>query len=468
MDLRSDLRLFREFWKLILAVTIVAMGASAFLTWRDTPQYASDVTMFVSASSAPGDAASAYQGSLLSQQRVTSYSELVRRRHVMDGVIERLELELTPEQLAGKVTASVVSDTSLLTATVRDASPERAQRIANGIGAEFVELVPELESVGEGEQAPVKLTVVSPAALPSSPVSPSPVRNLVLGGVLGMLVGTALALGRRALDTTIKTEERLEETAGAPVLGTVVLDSKDARSPVVDPASYDARAEVFRKIRANLHFVNVDRSHQVILVTSPLPGEGKSMTACNLAVALAEAEKRVVLVGADLRRPSTAGYLGLPGGVGLTSVLLGDASLSQATQYWRDELFAVVPSGPVPPNPNAMLASQRMSTVLQELRQEYDVVIVDSSPVIPVADAATLAESCDGALVVVRYGKTRREQLRSAVLTLQHAGAPVLGTVLNMAPRQRRGPHYKAYHAETDDYVRDDHERKSSPITAVR
>nr|WP_246220993.1 polysaccharide biosynthesis tyrosine autokinase [Phytoactinopolyspora mesophila] len=465
--MRSDLRLFREFWQLILAVIIITTGASAFLTWRETPQYDSEVTMFVSASGAPDDAAAAYQGSLLSQQRVASYSELVRRQHVLDGVIERLELNLTPEQLASKVTTSVVADTSLLTATVRDASPELAQRIANGIGAEFVELVPELESVGEEEQAPVKVTVVSPAALPSSPVSPRPTRNLVLGGVLGVLLGTGLAAARRTLDTTIKTEERLEEISGAPVLGTVMFDARASARPVVDPASYSARAEAYRKICANLHFINVDRSRQVIMVTSPLPLEGKSTTACNLAVSLAEAEKRVILVGADLRRPSAAGYLGLPGGVGLTSVLLGDASLSQATQYWRDQLFAVLPSGPIPPNPNAMLASQRLSVVLQELRHEYDIVIMDSSPVIPVADAATLAESCDGALVVVRHGKTRRENLRSAVQTLQHAGTPVLGAVLNMAPRQRRSPYYEAYHAETEDDVRADHERTPPPITAT-
>ena len=440
MDLRSGLRLLRERWKLIIVVVLLATTASGFFTWRETPQYASQVTLFVSAWGNAEDTADAYQGGLLSQQKVKTYTELLRGQRVMAGVVNRLDLNLTPKQLSGKVTSATIPDTSLLTVTVRDPSPTSAQQVASAIAEEFVTLVPTLEGRTRGRPA-VRVTVVSPAELPASPVSPQPLRNLAVAVVLGGLAGFALAVARRALDTTVKTVEQTEEISGVPSLGTIAFDSTAGKHPLTNPATHSPRAEGFRKVRTNLQFVDVDRSHQAILVTSAMPGEGKSLTACNLAAALAEAEKRVILVDGDLRRPSTARYLGLPNGVGLTSVLLGRARLEDATQGWGGRMFAVLTSGPVPPNPTTLLASHRLRSLLDELRAAYDMVIIDSPPTLPVADAAALAAACDGIAVVVRHSKTRHEQLRATVRTLQNAGTPILGTLLNQAP-QKRGSYY--------------------------
>jgi capsular exopolysaccharide synthesis family protein len=441
VELRSALRLLREQWELILVVTVLTTAVSGFFTWRETPQYASQVTLFVSAWGSAEDTADAYQGSLLSEQKVKSYTELLRGQHVMSQVVERLELDITPKQLSGKVTSSAIPDTSLLTATVHDPSPERAQQIADTVGEEFVKLVPRLESVKDGDRPPVKVTVVSPAEVPASPVSPKPLRNYVVAALLGLLLGFGLAVARRALDTTVKTAEQVEEISGAPSLGSVAFDAGATRSPLIAVATHDPRAEAFRRIRTNLQFADVDRSHQIILVTSAAPDEGKSVTACNLAIALAEADKRVLLLDGDLRRHSVAGYLGLPNGVGLTSVLLGQAGLEQASQSWGGQLLTVLTSGPVPPNPTTLLGSQRLRDLLAELRASYDLLIIDSPPVLPVADAAVLAAACDGAAVVVRHGKTQHEQLRTTMRTLRNAGVPILGTVMNRAP-VRRGSYY--------------------------
>lgn len=442
MELRSGLRLLRERWKLILVAVVLATAAGGYLTWQETPQYASEVTLFISAGG-PEDTAAAYQGSLLSQQKVKSYTELVRGEHVMAGVVERLNLDLTPKQLSAQVTSSAIPDTSLLTASVRDPSPQVARRIARTIGREFVDLVPTLESVAPGQPPPVKVTVVSPAELPTSPVSPRPVRNLVLSAVLGILAGFGLAFARRALDTTTKTPAQVEELSGAPSLGTVVFDPTATKRPLIGLATHGPRAEALRKVRTNLQFVDIDREHRSILVTSAVPQEGKSMTASNLAITLAEAEKRIILLDADLRRPSVAGYMGLPNGVGLTDVLLGRVNLDDATQQGGSQLLSVLTSGPVPPNPTALLGSQRLRELLDQLRSRYDLVIVDSPPVLPVADAAVLGAVCDGALVVVRHGKTQHEQLRETVRALRNTGTPILGTVINQAPAQRRS--YYAY-----------------------
>jgi capsular exopolysaccharide synthesis family protein len=442
VDLRSGLRLLRERWRLILVVALVATAASGFLTWRETPQYASRVTLFVSAwgSVDDEDTAAAYQGSLLSQQKVKSYTELLRGHLVMSGVVSELDLDLTPRQLSGKVSSAAIPDTSLLTVTVRDPSPTRAQRIAEAIGTEFVELVPVLEGRANG-RSPVQVTVVSPAEVPSAPVSPQPVRNIGLAAVVGLLAGFGLAVARRALDTSVKTVEQVEEISGVPSLGVVPFDSTAARSPLIAPTVATPRAEAFRKVRTSLQFMDVDRSHQVMLVTSAVPTEGKSLTACNLAVALAEAEKRVILVDGDLRRPTVARYLGLPNGVGMTSVLLGQARLEEAVQWWGGQFLATLTSGPIPPNPTALLTSHRLRSLLGELRDTYDLIVIDSPPVLPVADAAALATACDGVAVVVRHGKTRHEQLRAVVRAMESAGGSVLGTILNQAPHER-GSYY--------------------------
>lgn len=450
MELRSSLRLLRERWILIILVTVIVTGTSGVLTWRETPQYASEVTMFVSAGIPPEDPASAYHGGLLSQQKVKSYAELLREWYLMGRVIHRLDLDLTAAQLAGKVTTTAVPETALLTATVQDPSPARAQRIADAIGDEFVTLIPELEGVDENGQPVVRATVVGPALQPTVPVSPRPVRNIGLATALGLLLGLALAVARRALDTSVKAAEQVEQVGDAPSLGAVPFDSSAGKRPLVNPAYHGPRVEALRKIAANLQFVDVDQSHKSLAVTSAAPNEGKSVTTCNLAIALVETGKRVMVVDADLRRPSVGRYLGLPNGAGLTSVLLRRADLDAATQTWGDPGFSVLTSGPAPPNPTSLLGSQQLRELLAELRERYDVVLIDSSPVLPVADAPVLAAACDGVIMVVRYGKTRQEQLRRAVEGLAAADVTVLGTVLNAIPRVR-GNYDQYRYAQLED-----------------
>jgi capsular exopolysaccharide synthesis family protein len=430
-----------------MAVTLLAVVVSGVLTWRATPQYASQMTLFVSAWGSPDSPGAAYQGGLLSEQRVKSYRELMRSQRVMTAVIDRLGLPLSPRQLAAKVHTTSVPDTALLSASVTDSSPAQAQRIASSLGDEFVRLIPSLESTPSGAQPAVRVSVVSAAELPSRPVSPQPVRNLAVAFVVGLLTGFGLAVARRSMDTTVKAAEQLQELSGAPSLGTISFDSSVPKEPLITRAPHGPRAEAYRKIRTNLQFVDVDRSNQVILVTSAVSNEGKSVTACNVAIALAEAQKRVLLIDADLRRPSIASYLGLPNGVGLTTVLVGDVALGEATQSWGGQGLEVLASGPVPPNPSELLGSRQMRAILEDLRDRYDVVLIDAPPVLPVADAAVTATGCDGVVLVLRHGSTRSDQVRNTVTTLRTIEVPILGTVLNCAPSTKDRSYY--YHLRT-------------------
>lgn len=449
MELRSALKLLREQWLLISFVALLGAAISGVLTWRTAPEYVSHTTLFVSAvNTGTGNqidgTAEAYQGSLLSEQKVKSYTELLRGQQVLDRVIAELGLHGTADQLAGEVSTAAIPDTSLLTAAVTDRSPQQAQRIASALGEQFLKLIPELEGTVDGQPPAVRVTIVRVPELPASPVSPRPVRNVALALAAGLLAGLGLAIARRSLDTTVKTTEQLEEATGAPPLGVVAFDSTVAKKPLFLHDPHSSRAEEFRKIRTNLQFVDVDRANQVIVVTSAMPSEGKSVTACNLAIALAEAEKRVMLVDADLRRPGATRYLGLPDGAGLTNVLVGDATLDEATQVLGRGVLSVLASGPIPPNPTKLLGSRHMHDLLKELRDQYDVVIIDAPPVLPVADAAVTAAASDGVILVVHHGHTRLDQLRGTLHALRNVEAPVLGTVLNLAPaRIKRGYGYQ-------------------------
>jgi capsular exopolysaccharide synthesis family protein len=440
VDVRNFLQLLRDHWKLIVVLTLIAGGSSAALTARMTPRYASSVTMYVSASTTSTDPIVAYEGALLSQQAVQSYSDLLTGTRLASSVVSYLDLPITAAALASEISARPIPQTVLLTATVTDASPRRAQLIAAAVGTQFVQLVSALDRQPGQKQSTVQVTVVADATMPGAPVWPSPVRNVGIALALGLLFGIALAAGRRSLDTTIKSTEQLAAlTSGRPVVGSIPFDSAARKHPLVEQDDpFGRRVEAYRKLRTNLQFIDIDAPHKALLFTSSLPDEGKSSTVCNLAIMLAQFGKRVIVVEADLRRPRATGYLGLPNSVGVTDVLVGRVEVGEAIQTWGSNLFDVLASGPTPPNPSDLLGSQRMSQLIEQLSGRYDLVLLDAPPVLPFADAVATGPACDGAILVVRYGKTRIAHVRQAAAALGAVGVPILGTVLSMTPAKQR------------------------------
>ena len=214
-----------------------------------------------------------------------------------------------------------------------------------------------------------------------------------------MLLGIGLAVLRDLLDNTVKDRQTLEEITGAGIVGSIPLDKERRKQPAISfESDNSAIAEAFRKLRTNLQFLAVDNPPRVIVVTSSMPNEGKSTTAINIALALAEAEHNVVLVDGDMRRPMLDKYLDLVGPVGFSTVLSGGASLDEALQKTRFPGLTVLTSGAVPPNPSELLGSLAAKKLLSEMRAQFDYVIVDSSPLLAVTDAAILAAGADGVL----------------------------------------------------------------------
>jgi capsular exopolysaccharide synthesis family protein len=440
MELREVVRAFRAFWWMLVTGVLLGGIAATAVSLLVTPQYTSHTRLFVSTTGSTSTS-DVLTGSQFSQQRVASYVRLLTGEDLAARVIADLELDMTPEEFAEQVTASAVPETVLLDVTVTDPSPQRARDIAEGTSAEFIRLIRGLETPRGSGTSPVTVTVVDTAKLPARPSEPQVLRNIVLGLAVGLLAGGGAAVVAARLDRSVKDGDEASALVGAPLVGTIQRDQALNKTHTTDRRGDSRTAEDYRQLRNNLRFLEVDDPPRVIMVSSAVPAEGKTTLVINLALALAEAGQRVVVVEADLRRPKVTSYLGMVGGVGLTNVLTGTAYLEEVLQQHGMDGLTVLAAGPTPPNPGELLASSHMRAVVEKLRGRFDVVLVDAPPLLPVADASGLAPHTDGVLLSVRYGSTHRDQLRQAATTVERAGGRTLGAVLNIVP-PRAGSKY--------------------------
>ena len=420
------------------------------MTAFTTPLYQASTRLFVSAATGGASASDQYQGNRLSQDRVLSYTQLLMGETLAQRTVDKLGLDTSAGELRSHIKATAKSDTVLINVDVNDASPLRARDIANALSDEFVVMVRDLETPADGSRPDARVVVEQRASVPTTPVSPKKIRNIVVGVGLGLLLGIGVALIRDRLDNTVKDRQTVEDITGVSLVGTIPLDKERRKEPAIAFGTDNSPiAESFRKVRTNLQFLSVDNPPRVIVVTSSLPSEGKSTTATNLALALAEAEHKVVLVDGDMRRPTVASYLGLVGTVGFSTVLSGQTSLDEALQETNFPGLTVLVAGAAPPNPSELLGSMAAKRVLADLRARFDYVVVDSSPLLAVTDAAILAAGSDGVLVMARVGHIKRDQLVQAVRTLEDVDAPVLGVVLTMMPTRGIGSYNYNYSYST-------------------
>jgi capsular exopolysaccharide synthesis family protein len=439
-------RVLRRQWFVVVLLAALSVGGATAYTVRQTPTYSATTQLFVSVHSAEvADISQMSQGSTLIQQRVKTYADVVTSPKVLDVVREQLRLFTTAQSLAGQVHVDSPLDTVLLNITVTDASPVQAAAIANAIAGQFPTFVAQLESRPGVTQSPVTVTPTRMATVPSRPISPRVPLNIALGLLVGLGLGIGAAVLRDQLNTSICGVADVEKLTGAIPLGVVPYDSSTTKRPLVDGDQRGVRAEAFRTLRTNLQFADVDHPPRVIVITSPLPAEGKSTSACNVALTLALGGARVVLVDGDLRKPAIGKYLGISSAAGLTSVLAGQHELRDVMVTYGRNTLAVLPSGPTPPNPSELLGSQQMADLLATLANHYDIVVIDAPPLLPVTDAAVLAALADGAVLVIRHSRTRREEAQRAIQTLNAVNAKLLGTVLNFAPKRTRRGGYDGY-----------------------
>ncbi len=296
------------------------------------------------------------------------------------------------------------------------------------------------------------MTIFAVAELPEKPIKPKKSQNTMLGLAVGMMLGAGVAFTKEYLDDTIKSSEDVTEALGLTTVGNIfrISNVKNVKDGLVTALGHRSNVtEGYRTLRTNLQYVGLggDGAAHSLVVTSAGPGEGKTTTAANLAIVMAQAGKQVILVDSDLRRPTVGRLFDLNGDAGLSALLLRNGPLEETDlRPTPIENLRVIPAGTPPPNPAELLASARMTELLHELTSQAEVVILDSPPVLAVTDASVLASKADGAVLIVDVGATRREVGLRAREALEKAGAKVLGAVLNKQHTGGRGGYYYYYY----------------------
>ena len=442
MELKDLYRLVIYNLGLVLSCVAVLCSVSAVVTIIQTPQYESKMQLFVSTPASALDITSLVQGSSFTQQRVISYAQIIDGEDTLLPVIEALDLPYSPQELAKKITASAPLQTVLINVSVRDSSPYRASQIANALGRQFSITVQQLEA--QINESTIAVSVVKPAVPILIPVSPKKTLNFLFAIVAGFGIGVLLSIVRAFFDNTVKNEEHLDSTV---LLAAVNFDVEADKKPLTsDLSRYSARAESFRTLRTNIQSLGKAQKLQVFSFTSCLPEEGKTTSSMNLAISLAQAGFKTLLVEADLRRPSVGKYIGKDraGTIGFSEIMQSTSSLQvsslakKAIFEWGDFNLSFIMAGAIPSNPAELLNSTKLEELIQILRRKFDIVIIDTPPILPVTDAAIIASKVDGVVLIVRGGKTRVNQFRGACETLRLVNANIVGTVINMIPLNTR------------------------------
>jgi non-specific protein-tyrosine kinase len=300
-----------------------------------------------------------------------------------------------------------------------------------------------------GERSPKVLDVIEEAPVPTAPVGPNWMLQVILAASIGMALGVGAAFLLEYLDESLKSPDEVTKATGLTTLGAITrirgADPAERLITALHPKS--PISEAYRVMRTNLQFSSLDRPLRSLVITSPNPKEGKSTTAANLGVVMAQAGKSVVLVDSDLRRPLLHRIFQVPNKQGLTTVLLQDGPVLDGTlQETGIENLRVLTSGPLPPNPSELLGSKRMENLIDQLEAEADIILFDTPPALPVTDAAVLATQTDGVLIVADAGKTRRAAAGQTVENMQKVGANLLGVAVNRLSLRGSGKYYYYYY----------------------
>ena len=482
-EIEIDLqRVLAAVWQKIWAVILVAVicGAAAFGYTRlmVTPLYQSAAMFYVNNNSfSVGDASlSISSGDLVtSRNLVDSYIVILNTRGTLNDVIDYADLEMSYAELKGMLSASAVNETEIFRVTVTSPDPNQAESIANAIA----NILPKrIATIIDGTSA----KIVDHAVVPAGPSSPNVMKNTMIGALLGMLCVLGMIVLREIFNIAIRTEEDISQASGHPILAAVpdmMAGGKESSyyrgygygerkkkdktdRPAVQAAKQGSAinmigsnasfmaGEAYKLLRTKLQFAFADDNNcRVIGLSSALSGEGKSLTATNLAYTLAQLNKKVILLDCDMRRPTLAEKMGIEKKPGLSDYLSAQKSRDQVIQNFSmnngDVEFNVISAGENPPNPVELLSSARMDRLLNALREKYDYVILDLPPVNEVTDALAVAPKTDGMLLVVRQNYCDRVVLGETAKQFAFINARVLGIVFNCTV-EHSGKYGKGYY----------------------
>jgi capsular exopolysaccharide synthesis family protein len=425
--------LLRRKWTVIVTFLVVLAGAAA-VTFALPKVYSTQALVLVD-TSRPG--ADAFQATQANQLLTSTYANLLSTRNTANAVAARLPYKASGASVDASVDVSPLANTQLIEVSAEAGSAREAQILANTYARYFVSQTSRVAPAGA---AGAKVSA-QPASLPAGPSRPRPTLYLIVGAILAAFVAVGIALLRQRFDQRLEVDSATTELHGVPVLARVPRQDREVRelAGTKDSAATSSVSEAFRLLLANLSFVNFGSRPQVIAVVSAGSSDGKSTASIGIARAAVEAGVNAVVVDADLRRPNIAPSLGVDASrsAGLSTMLL-DPELADDEDVIIDlpgALPQIVPSGPLPPNPAALLGSPRLGEAIARLREQYDLVILDTPPVSVGADASLVSAVADGVVIVVDASKTRRDDLDRSIDQLRRTQVNLLGVVLNRSAR---------------------------------
>ena len=434
--------LWRRRWVALAAFVSVLLGIG-IVTASLPKVYETTAYMLVNPDK---PASSDFEQTQISQALVTTYAELVKAQNLANEVADRLGDSYTDDP-SEAITVEGVPESQLLTITGEATSPELAQKLTNIYAEVFQQRIRQL---AQANAASGRASIAEPATLPDAPVRPRPKLYLAIGAVLAALAAIGVALLAERIDRRLHISDDMTEVLGLPIIGRVPygtagsVERQLAGEPPGDRESR-AAAEAFRLLLANLAFANMGQRPRTVAVVSSDEQEGKSTTALSLGRAAGELELRTLLVEADLRRPSlsakTGGWAGA-GRFGFSTVLVHRATLTEATWTLPESSVELLPAGPLPPNPAALLGSQALREFDEEAKDRFDLVVYDTPPLSVSADASLVAAITDGVVLVVDARRTKRRPATQAVDQLRRAHANILGVVVNRVDSSQYGSGY--------------------------
>lgn len=450
MELQQYLRILRHYWRSAVASLLLCIVLASGATLLQSPTYTASSSVFLSVNSG-STAGELYQGATYAETQVASYVNVATSALVLQPVIDELGLSMTPPEVEERLSVTSPAATSIIRIGASGESPSDAAALSNAVAAGLQRAVEELAPPGPEGNRLVSATVIDRALVHTAPSAPRPMRNLALGGVLGVLLGVGQAIVRSVLDTRIRTTADIEQVSDVPVLASIGHSPVTADRAAETEGAQWANAEAYRRLRTNVGFVGLGGERRSsMVVTSSISGEGKTETVTNLAQVLAQAGKSVLLIDADLRRPQVASRMRLDSELGLSDVLSGRGSFQDLVLEVVPGNLSVLPAGTVPPNPSELLGSEAMAHLLASVERQFDYVLFDAPPLLPVTDAVVLSAQAGGAIVVARSGAVRRPQLDAALDLLEAGEVTLLGLVLNDVPAARGGAYdYYSSHAAT-------------------
>ncbi len=423
--------LWRRKWIFVVTTTIT-MLVVAVGTLMMTPKYQATVTLRVS----PSGSSVGY-GDLLQAQRImNTFPSIIRSRAMMAELKQQLQISHAPE-----INVKFPSDSELMLIVVEDQDRVVAANAANVLTDLFLSKIQ-----GSKTDRNFLVALINPAIPPESPSSSRKMLNLALGIVVGLGGGLGLAFLFENLDTTLHTEKEIEAATEGEVLAQIPTFKKKEQTVLLNGNS--PQGEAFRRLRVRLFIPNQAEALQTLLVTSAEPGEGKSTTIANLALAMAQAGRKVVVVDSDLRRPTLHKIFDLPNEVGMSNVLNQATALDAAIQKSEIPRLYVLTSGPLPHNPAELLGSSNTATLSEKLRQQFDMVLFDTPAFLPVVDAAIIIPHIDAILLVVRRAQVKQESLQAVCRQLKHYQANLTGVVVNRTGWNKR---YSSYYQSQVD-----------------